>query len=234
MWGDDWGTMIWGGAMVPLMSPLGLVALTACFLAGGYLMQTRARRRGASLLAMTTLAAVPLTALASVTLPHTFVEGTIADADQVNANFAAIQGDFAKYHVTLDASNFGTSVPVPAMVLDQLCRDEDGCTLRVISRNRNGLGSAPFVAAPVHFDYQTLEAPGAPGTFWWYSTDINAQAAVDGDGIPRYIARVDNDCFIHDGEFVNQMASDSVAGINLLVWFGTSNPDRSCEFTIID
>ncbi|MBW2272952.1 MAG: hypothetical protein JRG96_06750 [Deltaproteobacteria bacterium] len=43
MWGSEaWGTMLWGGSIsVPLLGPVGLVALAASLLAGGALLRSR-------------------------------------------------------------------------------------------------------------------------------------------------------------------------------------------------
>ena len=65
MWGEDWGTMIWGGASaLPLFGPFGLIALLLSFLAGGWLSQGGRRLRGLQSVALVALVAVPLAALA--------------------------------------------------------------------------------------------------------------------------------------------------------------------------
>ena len=93
MWGEKWGEMLWGNIIpVPLMSPGGLALLVGAFLILGVVM----RRRHAPQWAMLTLGAmvvvVPLAAYASsLTVTHTFVNGTIADADEVNANFSDVK-----------------------------------------------------------------------------------------------------------------------------------------------
>ena len=53
-------------------------------------MQSRHRTRWLTHLTVTTLLVVPLAAVAAVTLPHSFTDGTVAEADQVNANFDAL------------------------------------------------------------------------------------------------------------------------------------------------
>ena len=90
MWGsENWGEMVWGGVAVPSL-PLGMLLLLmcCCFLAGGYFL--RPQRRGPrSYLVAALLIAIPLS-VGALTLPYTFVNGSIADATEVNANFAAI------------------------------------------------------------------------------------------------------------------------------------------------
>lgn len=92
MWGEDFGTMIWGDALgvgVPSMTPFGWILVCALLMATG-IFGLRLLRRDQLLRGMLVLVvgmAVPLVALAtSITLPYVFVNGTVADADQVNAN----------------------------------------------------------------------------------------------------------------------------------------------------
>lgn len=90
MWGSErWGEMVWGGVAVPTL-PFGMLVLLmlGCFLAGGYFLRP-GRRGPRGYVAAGILFMVPLSVVA-LTLPHTFVNGTIADADEVNANFAAL------------------------------------------------------------------------------------------------------------------------------------------------
>jgi hypothetical protein len=55
--------------------------------------ELRLWRRAAATLGLGTLVAAPVWVFAdNVTLPHTFVNGQVADADEVNANFAALNG----------------------------------------------------------------------------------------------------------------------------------------------
>jgi len=65
-----------------------LLLMLCCFLAGGYLLQP-ARRNRRSVFAAVLLIMLPLS-VAAVTLPYTFQNGTVADADEVNANFAVL------------------------------------------------------------------------------------------------------------------------------------------------
>jgi hypothetical protein len=89
MWGQYWGEMIWGGVQVPLLSPIGFAALIAAFLAGGLALRNQGAARRFAWLGATALALGPL-AVFAVALPHTFVNGTIADADEVNENLLAL------------------------------------------------------------------------------------------------------------------------------------------------
>lgn len=91
MWGTErWGEMIWGGgASVPTL-PLGMlfVLMFGCFLAGGHFLRPERRSHRNALIAAL-LFAIPIS-VGALTLPNTFVNGSIADATGVNANFSAI------------------------------------------------------------------------------------------------------------------------------------------------
>jgi hypothetical protein len=88
MWGLNWGQMIWGQATpVPAMGFWGVLLLGAVLgaLAVRQLRAGRSRLVGGVALGLALL--VPISARA---LPFTFTNGTVADATQVNANFAAL------------------------------------------------------------------------------------------------------------------------------------------------
>ena len=93
MWGaENWGEMIWGGVQgVPLMGPFGFLAMAICFLVGGWIVQSKRRSHSLIYLAGSALLVVPLAAMAALILPHTFTNGTVADADEVNQNFSAVE-----------------------------------------------------------------------------------------------------------------------------------------------
>ena len=90
MWGEHWGTMIWGGVAVPVLGLLGLVMLGAvlCLTARRW---TPGRPQRWRVAALVLAVGLPLAVLAdTVVIPHVFSNGTVADAVQVNANFNAL------------------------------------------------------------------------------------------------------------------------------------------------
>ena len=90
MWGVDlWGGFDWAVHSVP-WGGVGFVALLAVGLAFAGRAALRACRLSAGTLAIVR-ATLPLVAYgATLTLPHVFVNGTLADTDEVNAHFDAI------------------------------------------------------------------------------------------------------------------------------------------------
>jgi hypothetical protein len=93
MWGQLWGAMIWGprGApTVPFAGPFGLAGVALALLAiGYYVISGRRSGRSLSALCAVLLALAPITAWA---VPFVFSNGTIANAGDVNANFADLEG----------------------------------------------------------------------------------------------------------------------------------------------
>ena len=90
MWSEMWGTMVWGSVSVPLLGPLGLLVLGA-LLGTTATVLGRTRPWVARAAASLGIVVVPLVAIAA-SVPNTFVNGTVADADEVNANFSALVG----------------------------------------------------------------------------------------------------------------------------------------------
>jgi hypothetical protein len=82
--------MIWGGTTaVPALSTWAAIVLGALLLAFGVRRLRGPRPRVVGALALALAVLVPLSARA---LPFVFANGTVADATQVNANFAALAG----------------------------------------------------------------------------------------------------------------------------------------------
>jgi hypothetical protein len=98
MWGQTWGQLIWGqAASVPSLGWWGalLLGVLLGMVAAHTLRGARARAIGAFVLAIAFI--VPIAAHA---LPFTFSNGTIADANQVNANFEAVNITTARIALT--------------------------------------------------------------------------------------------------------------------------------------
>ena len=88
-WGESWGSMVWGAtvAAVPTMGWLGgglLVGLLAS------LGMRRSRRGSTGLVLLLALAYAPV-AEAQVSVPNTLTNGSVADADAMNDNFAELE-----------------------------------------------------------------------------------------------------------------------------------------------
>lgn len=91
MWTQDWGTMIWGGSAVPTTDTMGLVLLMGALLGAGAVVLRRSFPRSSLGMFMVLGVGLPLMAARAIGIPHVFANGTVADADEVNANFAALE-----------------------------------------------------------------------------------------------------------------------------------------------
>jgi hypothetical protein len=124
MWGQKWGQLIWGhAASVPAVPLWGILLLFVALTIVG-LRFVRARPRTIGLAALALAFAIPLTARA-LSLPFTFTNGTVADATQVNADFAAIANGriygFVNASGTLDSGINGGIVGVSLPSTGQYC-----------------------------------------------------------------------------------------------------------------
>jgi hypothetical protein len=91
MWGQQWGEMIWGTATrVPVFGAGGALLLVGFLLGVGATRLPPGGRRKAGFAVLSMILALSLSAWA-VTIPNVFVNGTVADAGQVNANFTALK-----------------------------------------------------------------------------------------------------------------------------------------------
>ena len=88
-WGEDWGTLTWGAAIaaVPTMGWLGGGLLVGLLASLGL---RRIRRVSTGLGLLLALAYAPVAEAQTVSVPNTFSNGSVADADEVNANFAGL------------------------------------------------------------------------------------------------------------------------------------------------
>jgi hypothetical protein len=92
MWNQNWGSMIWGRAhAVPVMGPLSLMLLAMGLMVSGWILLRDPAMRRLMGIAMVLLGLlVPISTFA---VPFTFTNGTVADATQVNQNFASLDAN---------------------------------------------------------------------------------------------------------------------------------------------
>lgn len=92
-WGENWGEMTWvaAGIPVPILGNWGLLLLLAGLIAVAVLLLSK-RRESRLILLMLVALAIPLTVYAAtIAVPNVFVNGTVADANEVNENFVAVK-----------------------------------------------------------------------------------------------------------------------------------------------
>jgi hypothetical protein len=177
MWTQDWGSLIWGGAFVPLpvpvLGPLGWILLGVLLGVIGALYPRAFSRTGAGV-ALLVLVTIPLAAIAAqIALPHTFVNGTTADATEVNANFAALEAESNDQDARI------SDLEGPAFVSDWIAVGRDD---QVIVDHDLGLiptrvsvqvasTATPSVVHVAGYVWQNLDGEGGRGTI---ATDLTA------------------------------------------------------------
>ena len=107
VWGQDWGTMEWGAAAppVPTLPTWGLALLTILLLGAAMRFLKRGTLKCSATGVVMLLVLFSLTAMAAFNVTHTFSNGTIADADEVNANFTDIAAELAAKGGSLTVPN---------------------------------------------------------------------------------------------------------------------------------
>jgi len=120
-WGDEaWGTMIWGllPTPVPGVPGFGLIALALALLAAAAWL-LRSRRTSLGLPVLLVLLAIPLVVAAgTVTVPNTFTNGTTADANEVNANFDAVESAVNDNDARIGAAESGVASNAAGIVAE--------------------------------------------------------------------------------------------------------------------
>ena len=131
MSGEHWGTMVWGmPATAVEQVPIGPWALLILgFLLGVSAVFARSHRL-ARVFPLFVVFLIPVVSVVAFNVPHVFVNGTIADADQVNANFQAVESeisdlsDLGRYTVSTGAvSSSSILVSVEHASFSSLCGD---------------------------------------------------------------------------------------------------------------
>ena len=151
MWGEKWGEMIWGNpnAIIPVAIPIdGVWLFILGIIIGASASAIMARGNNwARLTSLSIILLLPVVAVFAVNLPHTFTNGTVADADEVNANFEALANNSNSntYKVSIPTSTIPSDERYTALDsgrLSNLCADDDGCSLRLCVTSATGLISS--------------------------------------------------------------------------------------------
>ena len=86
MWGQSWGTMIWGSSIqVPTMGPLGWSLLIAALVAASWAVHRRPLSKAKTTLALSVLAVAPIVAVAQVAQADDLAGGAVTGADGLRA-----------------------------------------------------------------------------------------------------------------------------------------------------
>jgi hypothetical protein len=221
MWGEDWGTMIWGSLVaVPTMGPFASTFLVGALAGAGVVLHRKPLSKAQASIAILALAIVPLVA-AATTVPHTFQNGTVADADEINENFEAILGETARFHVTVAG---GAPVAVPDPVMQELCADADGCEVVLVMNVGN---IVRLLSSPTRISFNDFGGQ----TLWCIAggTSCPADQDISIDEVARTPA-LGPQCALDDGD--TDSSGDYDVGFTVRVL--TSDSQDVCDLTIID
>lgn len=172
-WGENWSEMIWGIGEVPVPSleTWGLVLLPAVFLAIGVIAMAKRPRTRLTLL-MLIAVAVPLTAYAgTVAVPNTFVNGTAADANEVNENFETLETESNDQDTRLDSLEGGAAALEESAEIDADISAHGASS----SAHHTRYSDAEALAAAAGVDAGTLD--GLDSTVLEESAEIDADIA---------------------------------------------------------
>ena len=186
-WGENWGEMVWGVPVsVPTLPGVGLIVL-AIGLSAIATWLLHKRRAALGLPVLLVLLAIPLVVAAgTVTVPNTFVNGEIADADEVNENFEAVE----------TAVNDNDSL-ITALETD---------TASALSTADTALTDA--AAAQAEADAAVLDAATAQGTADTNAAAISTNAtAITGEATDRAAADA-----IHDADIATNATAIAALG----------------------
>lgn len=141
--------------------------------------------------------------------------------------------DLQRYVV--EAPDNGASpdtVPVDPVILNNFCRDEDGCWVSLYMRNWDGRDTMAGVTA-FHLSLGPVDNTNKQ---YWDMRDAasNHSVGTDNDGSIAHALNIYNACFLTDGEYVNAAGSDSKPGFGLLNWHGAYDGSMTCILIIED
>ncbi len=130
------------------------------------------------------------------------------------------------------------SVPVDDAMLNQLCADEDGCTITLGMRDWNTPADRPGLLAtvgPWRFSI-TAATNGKRNWDLRYADGAGAVHGEDGNGTTEPIANALNGCIFTDGKWQTGVdLGDQELGLSLLNWHGIwDSPNMVCVLIIED
>lgn len=131
-----------------------------------------------------------------------------------------------------DNGSSPNTVPVNPQILNDYCRDEDGCWVSLYMRNPDGLD----VMAGINARHLSL-GPVVNNKQHWDLRDTvaNSISGSDNNGVINHPSQVFNACYFTDAEYNNGQGSDSAPGFGLLNWYGTwDSVDMICVLIIED
>lgn len=134
-----------------------------------------------------------------------------------------------------DGGNTPTSVPVDENLLQQLCRDEDGCTFTLGMRDWNTTAIGHGLLATVGPIRLSLGQQIGSQRYWDVRYENGDQlSAADGNGETNHLRQAWS-CLLTDGRFLNGVnTGDQGIGLELLNWYGEYDAQNMVCVLIIE
>jgi len=193
-WGDEnWGTMEWGESLsVPGLGLLGMLVL-AMGIAITAAWTLRKRRPGLMLPLLLVLLAVPLVVAAeTLSVPNVFVNGTVADADQVNENFNNVETAVNDNDTRITGAQAQADTAVANAASAQTTADSAQAAASAAQSTANtaqtNAAAAQAAASAAQSTANTAQtnAAAAQATADSAQSDANANAAAIANTVPLY------------------------------------------------
>jgi hypothetical protein len=127
-----------------------------------------------------------------------------------------------------DQGSSPDTVPIDPQILNDYCRDEDGCWVSLSMRNHDGHDT------PLSTDMKRFGlGPVVNGKQFFQTNDL---FGTDNDGAVTTLLSVNGGCFFTDGEYVNSLSgTDNKPGFGVLNGAGSwTSPDMVCVLIIED
>jgi len=137
-----------------------------------------------------------------------------------------------RYHLSLTGKAYGgRTKTIPHDTLMALCADPDGCQVRLAMTRWSA--NTQTESASVFFTFYYSQT--GDGHWRASATDAGNASGIDGDGTIKHVRNIWDTCYFTDGIYANyKQVDDKTQGMQLLVWNGFKNVDRTCELTLID
>ncbi len=147
---------------------------------------------------------------------------------KVNSSASTYYVNTRRYHVEATKATVLTTVPLDMTIVNDLCKDEDGCAVTLGMRNWNSAGQPGLTASQGPYRFFISQTSN-----WSRLSNTHAEAA-DGNGTVNHILQ-SWDCYFTDGEYVSGANSDSTVQLGLLNWNSVYNdPNMVCVLDIED
>ena len=132
-----------------------------------------------------------------------------------------------RYHVEATKAVVRNTVPLDMTIVNDLCKDEDGCEVTLGMRNWASVSDPGSVASRGPYRFYMSQTSN-----WWRLSNTDVQG-FDGNTVQHILTAWD--CYFTDGEYTSGAGTDSSVQMGLLNWTDEYNdPQMVCTLDIDD